>query len=169
MKKHEFPFALFDYAKDYLYSADVLINQFEVDSLTGEPEGSNRSFMLCSHFLAAHSIELSLKSFISALGDVPPSNTHSLGKLKLALDRCLKNHCGWSASIFDELATDFLKHLDRYETFRYPTDKNWNLIPGIEKEAMSWTYEDAQAFRKKLFDLRDTLDQKLLEALKAPK
>lgn len=146
-KPKNFPEELLDYAQCYLYSGLTLTHQFSQKPPYKTTLNHSRGYLLCSHFLMAHGIELYLKLLIKLLGHKPPSNTHRLSELIKKVNQLLKQE--YKKEIFNKEEMKLVRYLDRYEKFRYPTDKKWNVIPDIFNEANSWTEIKSNKFNKK--------------------
>lgn len=146
-KPKKFPDELLDYAQCYLYSGLTLAYQFSQKPPYKTILNHNKGYLLCSHFLFAHGVELYLKFIIKLLGQIPPSNTHSLNKLVKKVNQLLKQK--YKKGIFNKEEMKLVRYLDRYEKFRYPTDKNWNVITDMFNEAKSWTEIKSNRFNKK--------------------
>lgn len=146
-KPKNFPEELLDYAQCYLYSGLTLSHQFSRKPPYTTILNHSKGYLLCSHFLMAHGIELYLKFLIKLLGHKPPSNTHRLGELIKKVNQLLKQE--YKKGIFNKEEMKLVRYLDRYEKFRYPLDKNWNMIPDMFHESKSWTKIKSEKFNKK--------------------
>lgn len=146
-KPKDFPEEILDYAQCYLYSGLTLAHQFQIKPLYKTINDHGRGYILCAHFLMAHGIELYLKFLIKLFGCNPPSNTHNLDNLTIWVNRLLRQK--YERNIFNVDEMKLIRYLNRYEKFRYPADKNWNVIPEMFDEAEKWTLIKSKKFNKK--------------------
>lgn len=155
-KPTNFPEEILDYAQCYLYSGLMLAHQFEVKPPYKTIQNHSNGYLLCSHFLMAHGLELYLKFFIKLFGKIPPADTHNLSILIVRVNNLLRQE--YRKNIFNISEMKLIAYLDRYEKFRYPTDKNWNVIPGIFDEAKKWTDSKSKKFNRKFEGIIEKLN-----------
>ncbi|MEK7584844.1 MAG: hypothetical protein AAB490_06395 [Patescibacteria group bacterium] len=156
-KPQNFPEEILDFAHCYLYSGLTLAHQFSQKPPFKTLINLSKGYLLCSHFLTAHGIELYLKFLIKLLGGSPPSNTHNLRDLNIIVDGLLKT-AGYSQGLFNKRERALITYLDRYEKFRYPTDKNWNVVNDMFNESKKWTVSKAKKFNEEFKKMIEKLN-----------
>ena len=139
---------ILDFAQCYLYSGLTLSRQFSIKAPYKTITNNSKGYLLCSHFLIAHGIELYLKFLIKFLGATPRSDTHNL-KILIKNINTLLLKSGYKRELFNKKEIILINSLDRYEKFRYPTDKHWNVIQEIFNESKNWTENKAKNLTKK--------------------
>lgn len=148
---------ILDYAQCYLYSGRTLAHQFSIKPPYKTVKNLGGGYILCAHFLMAHGIELYLKFLIKLFGDIPPSDTHNLTSLTKKIDVLLQKD-GYRRNTFNIIEMKMITYLDRYEIFRYPTDKNWKTIPDMFNEAETWTTRKSRSLDKQFKGISEKLN-----------
>jgi hypothetical protein len=136
---------ILDFAQCYLYSGLTLSYQFKNNPPYQTILDHSKGYILCSHFLMAHGIELYLKFIIKTLKGNPSSNTHNLSNLNKTINSMLANY-GYKRNLFNKKELELINYLDRYEKFRYPVDKKWNLVTDIFNESEKWNEKNVKKF-----------------------
>ncbi len=155
-KPKNFPEEMLDFAQSYLASAISLLSNYEKDFPFTSINNYKKSFVLSSHFLMAHGVELYLKFLIKWLGGIPSTADHNLINLLSESNKLWTTH--FKRKIFNKTEEKEINKLNKNIIFRYPVDKQLNVIPDMFNKASKWNKQKVQKLIKKWNKIREKLN-----------